>query len=57
MQELLEEIEQILLGIDQTEVESEQGWWETSTGVEFGFSKLQAIRDAFARKAADSREG
>jgi len=36
-------IEKILEGIDKTEVESTVGWWETSTGAEFGAAKLKAI--------------
>ena len=34
----------LLKGIDETEVESPDGWWETSTGAEFGASILAAIR-------------
>jgi len=34
----------LLRGIDQTETESAEGWWETSTGAEFGAGILAAIR-------------
>ncbi len=43
-EELLKAIEAILEGIDKTENESERGWWETSTGAEFGATKLAEIR-------------
>jgi hypothetical protein len=34
----------LLNGIDQTETESPDGWWETSTGADFGAGILAAIR-------------
>jgi hypothetical protein len=34
----------LLRGIDETEYESAEGWWETSTGAEFGAGILAAIR-------------
>jgi len=34
----------LLKGIDQTETESPDGWWETSTGADFGAGILAAIR-------------
>jgi hypothetical protein len=34
----------MLKGIDQTECESADGWWETSTGAEFGAGILAAIK-------------
>lgn len=36
-------VKTVLKGIDQTETESPDGWWETSTGAEFGAKKLQHI--------------
>ena len=33
----------LLKGIDQTECESADGWWETSTGAAFGAGILAAI--------------
>ena len=50
-EELVTRIKEILAGIDSTESESPNGWWETSTGAEFGRKKLdeviQAVRDNF----------
>jgi len=34
----------MLKGIDQTECEDSEGWWETSTGAAFGAGILAAIR-------------
>lgn len=34
----------LLDGIDKTQIESDEGWWETSTGAEFGSSILKIIR-------------
>ena len=34
----------MLKGIDQTECENSEGWWETSTGAAFGAGILAAIR-------------
>lgn len=34
----------MLKGIDQTECESADGWWETSTGAEFGAGIIADIR-------------
>jgi hypothetical protein len=34
----------LLRGIDETEIESADGWWETSTGAEFGAGRIAAIR-------------
>lgn len=42
MKTLLEQIEEILDGIDRTE--QHEGWWETSVGEEFGKTKLEEIR-------------
>lgn len=38
--ELLTGMLRILSGINMTEIESDNGWWETSTGTEFGSDKL-----------------
>lgn len=35
--------DRILFGIDKTETENLFGWWETSTGAEFGEKKLAAV--------------
>lgn len=39
----IENIKVILKGIDKTETESCDGWWETTTGSEFGKQKLQEL--------------
>jgi hypothetical protein len=36
-------VREILRGIDQTETESENGWWETSTGAQYGQNKLNEL--------------
>lgn len=54
MKTLLQQIEEILSGIDNTEVESEHGWWETSTGAEFGKERLEKIRHLFDQEDAKS---
>lgn len=43
MNMLIENIKELLKGIDQTECESDEGWWETSTGAEFGRDKLNML--------------
>ena len=47
---LIASVKEILKGIDELEGESDDGWWETSTGAEFGYNKLEdviiAIEDA-----------
>lgn len=43
VEELKSMICEVLQGIDKTETESEDGWWETSTGAEFGRKKLESI--------------
>jgi len=39
-----ERIIKILKGIDQTEMESEDGYWETFSGAEFGANIIKQIR-------------
>jgi hypothetical protein len=34
----------LLRGIDETETECADGWWETSAGAEFGAGRIAAIR-------------
>jgi hypothetical protein len=46
---LLSAVEEILSGIDATEIERDDGWWETSSGAEFGAEKLRQIRTLFGR--------
>jgi hypothetical protein len=40
---IVEQIKSILNGIDKTETETENGWWETSCGAEFGSAKLKEL--------------
>ena len=47
--ELIDHVRQTLNGIDRTETERE-GWWETSTGAEFGRKKLAEL-EALLRSA------
>jgi len=42
-----EQILEILKGIDRTQTEDWQGWWPTSTGADFGASKLREIKALF----------
>jgi hypothetical protein len=35
---------ELLSGIDQTDIENPDGWWETSTGAKFGAGRIAAIR-------------
>ena len=42
-------IKDILKGIDQTEIESSDGWWETSTGAKFGAEALKQILELLAQ--------
>lgn len=41
--DLVERVEKILEGIDQEETTYKLGWWETSTGAEFGKKKLSDL--------------
>ena len=48
--QLIDKIKVILKGIDQTEIESEDGWWETSTGAKLGAEALKQILELLAQK-------
>jgi hypothetical protein len=54
LKKLLDAVLQELDGIDKTESEDENGWWETSTGADFGVEKLQEIRNLFDEFEEDS---
>jgi hypothetical protein len=41
-------VDELLQGIDKDE--SEDGWWPTSTGVEFGAGKLAELKDEITRR-------
>lgn len=43
--EIADKIKEILKGIDKDEWEDNDGWWETSTGAEFGAKKLNEVID------------
>lgn len=43
MNNLIEDIKELLRGIDQTENESDDGWWETIAGAKFGRDKLNML--------------
>ena len=43
--EVVEKVKEILEGIDSDDVVCSCGWWETSTGAEFGARKLKEIID------------
>ena len=42
-EDLIEQIKDLLKGIDETEIGSVDGWWETSFGAEFGAGKLKEL--------------
>lgn len=44
---MIKKIDEILKGIDETECDSEDGWWETSVGAGFGAKKLEEIKTLF----------
>lgn len=46
-EELLEKILEILDGIDKDELESTNGWWENSSGADFGKYKKAKIIELF----------
>lgn len=48
----LEELKSILQGINQEEVYSPDGWWETETGANFGAGKLNDVIALFSRLIA-----
>ena len=52
----MNEILKILEGIDKTEAESVNGWWETSIGAQFGAEKLNDIIFCFGELKAQRDE-
>ena len=52
----MNEILKILEGIDKTEAESNNGWWETSIGAQFGDEKLNDIIFCFDELKAQRDE-
>jgi hypothetical protein len=55
--ELLNKILKILEGINKEQTESENGWWETSIGAEFGKKKLEEITSLFVKSTKTIRVG
>ena len=55
--ELLEKIEKILVGIDKEQIDSDDGYWETSYGADYGKERLELIRAEFAALAKARGEG
>lgn len=43
MNSIIDKIKELLKGIDETETDSVDGWWETSTGAAFGAEKLKEL--------------
>ena len=43
--EWIKELRKILIGIDKDECEDDNGWWETSTGAEFGAKKMKEVEE------------
>ena len=54
--ELLEKIEKILVGIDKEQIDSDDGYWETSYGADYGKERLKLIRAEFAAVAKVGRD-
>jgi hypothetical protein len=54
--DLLKLIEEILHGIDKDQDGEDGGWWETSSGAEFGAGKLQEIRELFNKLKETAKE-
>lgn len=50
------ELSTILRGIDKDNTDNKEGWWETSTGVEFGSKKLQEIKSFISNLIAQTKE-
>lgn len=44
---LLRKVLMILSGMNKCELTHSNGWWETSTGANFGQRKLDSIKKAF----------
>lgn len=42
-EDLIKQIKDLLKGIDKVETITEDGWWETSIGAEFGAGKLKEL--------------
>ena len=49
---LIDEVRALLKGIDADEYDSQDGWWSTSTGTEFGAAKLAALESLLRERLA-----
>lgn len=49
---LIDEVRALLTGIDADDCASQAGWWETSTGAEFGAAKLAALESLLRERLA-----
>ena len=54
--EILKQILIILDGIDKTEIEKSNGWWETSNGATFGSKCLEKIKRLFENQTVRRKE-
>ena len=46
---MIDKLNEILKGIDKDQCDSSDGWWETSSGAEFGAKKLKEVQDLFKK--------
>ena len=42
---MIDKLNEILKGIDKDQCDSSDGWWETSSGAEFGAKKLKEVQN------------
>ncbi len=49
-----EHLDSILEGIEHDELEHKEGWWETSTGAEFGKKKKDELIKLFAQVESEA---
>ena len=42
---MIDKINEILKGIDKDQCSSDDGWWEKSSGAEFGAKKLKEVQE------------
>lgn len=47
---ILAEVDRILSGIEFTESEDDNGYWETSLGAEFGAGKLSELKEMITNR-------
>lgn len=53
MSDPIEQIKYLLRGIDATEIDSNDGWWETSTGAVQGAIKLAGVLEIVGNLRAE----